>query len=338
MKGKGRGNLLLEINTQGKFNMYGDFQVYEGTYNFKYGGLIGKKFDVKKFGSIVWEGDPMRAILNLEAVYKTNANPAVLIENPSINKKVPVEVVIGIKGNLTNPEPDFAINFPTVSSVLKSELQYRLDDKDTRWTQAINLLYSGSFLSQVGVTSSNLTSNLFESASGIVNDIFQDADGKLNVGFDYVSADKRPGLETDGRVGVTISSRINDKITINGKVGVPVGGINDSAIVGNVEILYRVNEDGTLNLKLFNKENDINYIIGQGIGYTQGVGVSYEVDFDTFKELVNKIFKKQKIKITSKSDVVPDSNIDNDYINFNKSKKKPATQKVDTDAIFKEED
>jgi hypothetical protein len=33
------------------------------------------------------------------------------------------------------------------------------------------------------------------------------------------------------------------------------------------------------------------YYIGQGIGYTQGVGMSYEVDFDTFAELVNKIFK-----------------------------------------------
>ena len=338
MKGKGRGNLLLEINTQGKFNMYGDFQVYEGTYNFKYGQLIGKKFDVKKFGSIVWEGDPMRAILNLEAVYKTSANPAVLIENPSINKKVPVEVVIGIKGNLTNPEPDFSINFPTVSSVLKSELQYRLDDKDTRWTQAINLLYAGSFLSQVGVDQSNLTSNLFESASGLVNDIFQDAEGKLNVGFDYVSADKRPGLETDGRVGVTISSRINEKITINGKVGVPVGGINDSAIVGDVEILYRVNEDGTLNLKLFNKENDINYIIGQGIGYTQGLGASYEVDFDTFKELVNKIFKKHKIELAPKSDVIPDSSVNDDYLNFNNSKKKKATPKVETNAILNEEE
>jgi hypothetical protein len=31
--------------------MWGDFQAYEGSYNFKYGGLIDKKFDVKK-GSI----------------------------------------------------------------------------------------------------------------------------------------------------------------------------------------------------------------------------------------------------------------------------------------------
>jgi hypothetical protein len=37
----------------------GDFQA-EGTYNFKYGGLIDKKFAVRKGGSITWEGNPMR--------------------------------------------------------------------------------------------------------------------------------------------------------------------------------------------------------------------------------------------------------------------------------------
>jgi hypothetical protein len=79
-------------------------------------------------------------------------------------------------------------------------------------------------------------------------------------------------------------------------VGVPVGGINQSAIVGNVEVQYRVNEDGTLNIRLFNRENDITYV-GQGIGYTQGLGVSYEVDFNTFNELVRKIFSNKNTKI-----------------------------------------
>jgi hypothetical protein len=36
----------------------------------------------------------MKAQLNLEAVYKTIANPAVLLENSSFNRKVPVEVVM----------------------------------------------------------------------------------------------------------------------------------------------------------------------------------------------------------------------------------------------------
>jgi hypothetical protein len=39
-----------------------------------------------------------------------------------------------------------------------------------------------------------------------------------------ISADRRIGKETDGRVVATISSQINERITINGKVGVPLEG------------------------------------------------------------------------------------------------------------------
>jgi hypothetical protein len=46
------------------------------------------------------------------------------------------------------------------------------------------------------------------------------------------------GKETDGRFVATISSKVNERITINGK-GVPFGGINESAIVGDLE-KYRV--------------------------------------------------------------------------------------------------
>ncbi len=338
IKGKGFGSLLFKINTLGKFNMWGDFQAYEGTYNFKYGGIIDKKFNVKKGGSIIWEGDPMRAVLNLEAVYTTTANPAVLLENPSVNKKVPVEVIIAVKGNLTSPEPDFDINFPTVTSVLKSEIQYKLDDRDTRQTQALYLLSSGGFLSSEGVNQSDFAGNLFERASGIFSDIFQDEDGKFNVGLDYVSADRRPGTEADGRFGFTVSTQINERISINGKVGVPVGGINESAIVGDVEVQYRVNEDGTMNLRVFNRENDINYI-GQGIGYTQGIGITYEVDFDTFKELVNKIFQNAQLSRETESQyLIPDSSISPEYINFieKKKKKKQERPKQNREAIPEE--
>ncbi|MDG2431028.1 translocation/assembly module TamB domain-containing protein, partial [Flavobacterium sp.] len=339
MKGKGFGSLLFKINTLGKFNMWGDFQAYEGTYNFKYGGLIDKKFDVKKGGQISWEGNPMRAQLNLQAVYKTTANPAVLLDNSSFNRKVPVEVVIGIQGDLASPEPDFNIEFPTVSNVLKSEIQYKLNDKDVRQTQALYLLSSGGFLSQEGVSQSDFSGSLFETASSLLGGIIKSDNDKFKVGLNYISADRRIGRETDGRVVATISSRINERITVNGKVGVPFGGINESAIVGDVEFQYRVNVDGTLNLRLFNRENDINYI-GQGIGYTQGVGMSYEVDFDTFAELVNKIFKKYKIgKADSTIDQYQDSNLAPEFINFNNSKKpKPETPKKNSEAILPEED
>ncbi len=324
MRGKGFGTLLLKINTSGKFNMWGDFSVNEGSYNFKYGNLIDRKFDVKKGGSIVWSGDPLAANLNLEAIYKTTANPAILIDNPSFNKKVDVEVIIGIRGNLNSPEPDFNINFPTVSSVLKSEIQYKLDDRDTRQKQALYLLAFGGFLSPDGINQSQSSNIAYDKVSSIFNDIFTEDGDKVNLGVVIQSADKTPGYETEGRVGVTVSSKVNERITINGKVGVPVGGINESGIVGDVEVQYRVNEDGSLNLRVFNKENDINYVIGQGIGYTQGLGISYEVDFATFKQLVRKIFNKNKIVKQAKpsSEIIDSNEVPDDNINFLKEKKK----------------
>jgi len=309
MKGRGNGTLLFKINTLGKFNMWGDFQAYSGTYNFKYGGIIDKKFIVKKGGYISWEGNPMKARLNLEAIYRTAANPGVLLENSSFNKKVNVNVVIGLRGDLTSPEPDFNFEFPTVSNVLKSEIEYKLNDKDVRQTQALYLLSTGSFLSSSGVNQSALSSNLFESATSLLTGMFQSENDKFNVELDIITADRTVGSEADGRFVASVSSKINEKITINGKVGVPFGGVNQSAVVGDVEILYRVNEDGTVNLRFFNRENDINYI-GEGIGYTQGVGISYEVDFDTFKELANKIFKNNKIETTSDDYIIDvDSNL-----------------------------
>lgn len=313
MKGIGQGDLLFRINTLGNFNMWGDYVIEKGSYNFKWGGLIDKKFEVKKNGYIAWTGDPFKAVLNLQAVYQTSANPDLLIGTASFNKKIPVEVLIDLKGTIANPEPDFNIDFPNVNSVVKSEIETQLADKDTRSKQAMVLLSTGGFLSQEGLSQSQYTNFAFEKASALFGDIFNDEGGKTQVDLTYLQSDRTQINPIDSRVEATISSKVNDRITFNGKVGVPLGGVNQSTVVGNVEIQYRVNDDGTLNLRFFNKENDINYI-GQGVGYTQGVGVSYEVDFDTFSELINKIFKKKEkenSKNTTKnhlddSDVLPD--------------------------------
>jgi hypothetical protein len=340
MRGKGNGTLLFRINTLGKFEMFGDFSVVSGTYRFKYGGLIDKPFIVRKGGSITWTGDPLAAQLNLEAVYKTSANPSILLDNPSFNKKVDVEVVIGVRGNLTNPEPDFDINFPTVGSSLKSEIQYKLNDRDARQTQALALLSSNTFLSPEGVSQSQPSNLLFEKARSLFQDIFSSNGDKISIAPEYIASDRTPTQQTDGRFGITVESKINDRITVNGKVGVPVGGITETAIVGDLEVQYRVNQDGTLNLRVFNKENDITYI-GQGIGYTQGIGMSYEVDFDTFKELVNKIFKNAKLDAAPVAPVnieLPDSLLPDD-IRFKtpadkdkeKDLPKPNTQAIPTE-------
>ncbi|MTG97617.1 translocation/assembly module TamB [Myroides sp. BIT-d1] len=324
MKGKGAGFITMEINTLGKFNMWGDFQAYEGEYNFKYGGLIDKRFVVKKYGTIRWDGDPMNAILDLQAIYHTEANPRVIVDNSIINRKVPTDVAIVLNGSLSSPEVDFEINFPTVSSVVKSELDYKLSDRDTRERQAMALLATGAFFSSDN-SSSALAGSLFERASSIFDDLFSDEDDKFKVGLNYAQGERNPYTQTEGRLGVTFSTKVNDRISVNGKLGVPVGGEEQSVIVGDVEVLLRINEEGTLNARFFNRENDINYL-GEGIGYTQGVGLTYEVDFDTFKELLSKILnqadkrakekKEKEKKENSRTEELPDSDFNRDFIKF----------------------
>ena len=109
----------------------------------------------------------------------------------------------------------------------------------------------------------------------------------------------------------------------NGKLGVPVGGATETVIAGDVEINFLLNEEGTLTAKVFNRENSIRNF-GEKIGYTQGVGLSYNVDFDTFKELIQNLFKKkpkQEEELSNESEKDEDDTSP-DFITHKSSSKK----------------
>jgi hypothetical protein len=292
LKGRGRGGLLVEINTNGKFNMWGDFSVFEGVYNFAYGGLVQKEFIVDPGGTIAWEGDPLNAIIRMNAIYKTQANPSPLLDNP-INRSIPVELNIALTGNLEQFDPEFTFDFPNVNSAIKSELQYRLESPDDRQNQALYLVSTGSF--SRGLNELNFSGTIAERLNGIINGIFSNGDGKLNIGLNYEAGQNRPDYQTDDRLGVTLQTQISDRVLINGKVGVPVGGAgaSETVVAGDVEISFLLNDQGTLTANVFNRENSIRNF-GEAIGYTQGVGLSYNVDFDTFKELIQNFLKKRE--------------------------------------------
>lgn len=293
LKGRGAGNILLEINTNGKFRMWGDFTTYSGDYNFKYGGIIEKKFKVKPGGFISWNGDPLRANVDLEAVYNLNANPAVLLDNNSVTRKIETDLIIKLNGELLQPDIDFDIQFPGTNAVINSELQYKLDDKSKRELQALSLLSQGAFINnEINITGGGVAGNFIESGFSMLNDILNSGDGKFDVGLSYELGTRDPNLdfETQDRFGVTVSTQISERVLINGKIGVPIGGVAETAVAGDVEVQILLNEDGTLRARIFNRENEIQQWLADRIGYTQGAGLSYQVDFNTFRELLQKIF------------------------------------------------
>src|SRR5690606_18767371 len=115
----------------------------------------------------------------------------------------------------------------------------------------------------------------------------------IYVGVSYEIGERNPELDyvTEDRLGVTVSTQISERILINGKIGVPVGGVTETVVAGDVEIQILLNDDGSLIARIFNRESEIQQFFAQQQGYTQGVGLSYQVEFDTFRELVKRILE-----------------------------------------------
>ena len=300
IKGVGNGKLNFKINTLGNFNMFGDFQVDKGSYFYRSLGIVNREFELIKGSRITWNGDPYLGDLNINANYEIpgGANPAILIQNTSFNRKIPTIVNINLEGNFNEMKtPSFKINFPNTRGPIKSELDYYLVDDEKRQKQALSLLYQGTFIDEVSlssVSSQAITNNLYQSASGLIDNIFTNSDDKMNIGINYLKGDKNAAssLLNRDRLGLTLKSEISDKILINGKIGVPVGGVEENVIIGDVQIEFLLNDEGNLKARFFNKENEYQYF-GDDIGYTQGMGVSYEIDFNDIKTLFKNRNKKR---------------------------------------------
>jgi hypothetical protein len=295
LKGTGAGILFIEINTNGKFNMYGDFVVVTGQFRYKFGGIVDKTFKVKPGGNITWEREPLAAQLNMEAVYSLNANPAPLLDNPGYTRRIPTDVVVRLTGELESPVIDWRIEFPGTNSIVKSELEYRLQDPTIAEKNSLFLLAQGSFVNeQTGINQQAVTGNLLQSASGLLNSLLSGDNDKLNFGLSYEQGilDRSTDIQTENRLGVTLSTQISERVLLNGRVGVPVGGVTETVVAGDVEVQILLNEEGTLSAKIFNRENEIQQFLADRQGYTQGVGLSYQVDFDSFKQLLRKILGK----------------------------------------------
>ncbi|SDL11969.1 Family of unknown function [Salinimicrobium catena] len=295
LRGRGAGTLLIEINTLGKFNMWGDFIATTGEYIFNYGALQ-KRFDVRPGGSINWSGSPLQADLNMSAVYEAHANPAIILDNPGVSRRIPVDVVINLQGELVQPDISFDLEYPNVTSAVRSELEYKIETSGNSEAQAFSLLALGQFYTPDvfgGNAGSAILGGVFQSASsGLFSSLVGEDGGVFEVGLNYEQGSRTPEQSTADRFGVTLSTQISERVLINGQVGVPVGGVTETVIVGNIEIEFLLNEEGNLRAKIFNRENNIQYI-GEELGFTQGVGLSYQVDFDTFKELIQKILDKE---------------------------------------------
>ncbi|MDH3322137.1 MAG: translocation/assembly module TamB, partial [Flavobacteriaceae bacterium] len=298
LRGSADGKLRLNIDTNGKFEMYGALSVDNGEYQFK--NIVNKNFIVTKGGTIVWDGSPFDAELNIVALNHTKANPAVLLEGIESSRKIDVDLITTITGPLSNPALEFDVQIPNADSSVSSELEFKLSNEDDMLTQFISLLVTGSFanLDQSNSDfngSAAITGTIAEKASKVLTEMLKSSNDEIQVGVTYEIGETNSvkDVTTDDQLGFEVSGRIADKVIVNGKVGVPVGSNTSSSVIGEVEILIPLNAAETFQSKVYNRQNEIQFDIAEGEGYTQGVGISYRLDFDNSQEFLEKVGLKK---------------------------------------------
>ncbi len=319
IKARGNGNIKLNIDTKGDFKMYGDYVLTSGDYLFTLKNLINKKFDIERGSVIKWTGIPYKADLNLSAIYKPSAILKPFFPDPitntsliNLNKRYPIDLKLGMTGDLLSPDINFSIAIPTVDASTRQKVISYIDNDAEMNRQVFSLLILNSFVtpyqlantgiepvSSVGsIAGSAAGANTSELLSNQLSNMLRNISNDFDLGVNY-----RPGdaISKDELAVVLSTQLFNDKLSIDSNVGVNNNNQSANNIVGDVNVDYKLTDDGKARIKAFNKTNDItNQALSLG-PYTQGVGAFYREEFNTIGELYLRylnVIKKGKKKNT----------------------------------------
>ncbi|MCK4638345.1 MAG: translocation/assembly module TamB, partial [Bacteroidales bacterium] len=300
IKADGNGNINLSINPQGYFRIVGDYVIKKGVFHFTMQNLVNKRFSIIEGGKISWTGSPYDAEVDLKALYKVKTSldglGPQMDSTVNYGRRVYVDCILGLKGKLFDPDIHFSILLPNVDEATRQMVYSVLDTTNEAEMnqQMLSLLVLGSFSYNTTATPS-LEASSYKLISNQLSNWLSQISKDFDIGINYI-----PGNQvSDEELEVALSTQLfNDRVSIDGSFGVTGEKTADNAsnIVGDVNVEVKLTEDGRFRVRAFNRSNvnsayDI-YSYDQSSPYTQGVGIFYRKEFNSFAE----IFQRQKKK------------------------------------------
>ncbi|MDE6086138.1 MAG: translocation/assembly module TamB, partial [Muribaculaceae bacterium] len=297
----GNGNLRMTYgSSDNELHMYGSYTLDKGNYNFTLQDIIIKNFTIKSGSSISFTGDPFAAMLDIKAIYALNANLSDLdesfLQDKDLNRtNVPVHAVLQVTGPLNQPDIGFDLEFPTLTQDTYRKVRSIVSTDDMMNRQIIYLLALNRFYTPDYMSSTNRGNELMSVASSTISsqlgNILGSLSDKWNIAPNFRS--EREDF-SDVEVDVALSSSLlNNRLLFNGNFGYRDKSLNSTQFVGDFDIEYLLNRSGSLRLKAYNRYNDQNYYV-RTADTTQGVGVSFRRNFDTFSDLLKSFHRRKK--------------------------------------------
>jgi len=304
----GHGNLRMEINTYGDFNMYGGLTMDRGSYQFTALDLITKYFTVKQGGTLFWDGNPYNAKIDLVAIKRAYPEPKALVsgivtdeeELANYSTAIPVDCYLKLSGLLFNPEVAFDLEFPSqtslsanASNTLNTVIERVKLDQEELNRQVFALLVLGTFIPPsfsagstnnvvaAGAASTGINS-LSDFASSQLNNWLGQLDTRLQVGVDYQNSYKN-----EAELILSLKRKfLNDRLELAYSVDAAAQG----SVPYDVSVKYDINKEGNIKIRGFQKQANDPTLGNINNVTTTGVGLSFRYQFDRFR------LRKKKIK------------------------------------------
>ena len=210
-----------------------------------------------------------------------------------------------MNNKLLAPDISFGLYIPKASDRLSNIISNLDGDELNR--QILFLLVTNNFYTNqellAGAEYQETSGNAIRKSSGeLLSNQLSNWLSKISDDFD-IGVNYRPGDEiSSDEVEVALSTQIlNDRVLLNGNVGFGEYQTKNSStnnVAGNFEVEVMVNKSGSLRLKGFNQVNE--NVVYKNSLYTQGVGLFYREEFDSFGQLKTKYMNSIK-KLLKKS-------------------------------------
>lgn len=319
VRGYGNGDIKLQIDTKGEFNMFGLYEFEQGYYNFTLYDLINKEFRINKGSRISWYGDPYAGILNLTASYRQMASlgPILpnqneeLISSPQIRRKYPVEVQLKLDGPMLSPEIVFDIvanDLPDNvtlddGSIVQLDFYFKafkakLDEQELH-RQVFSLLILRRFSPPDAFsTSGSISNSVSELLSNQLSYWLTQVDQNLEIDLDLGSLDPEAFNTFQLRLSYSfLNGRL--RVTRDGTFSNQYDQSELANMLGDWTIDYVLTPDGKFKVKMYSRSNynSINSSLGTQTAITTGVSLLHTQNFNQFSELLQKSHEKRRKEV-----------------------------------------
>ncbi len=324
---KGAAKLVGGIDSTGQILLTGNYEPDSGYYELN-SQFLNKRFNLLPASRIEFNGRPADAKMNIRAVYTIHTSPKNLLGNEvgsvnrrianSFNRELPFNVILFLKGTLSNPAISFDIQLPDSNKFMNGTLKNSINNKLMQLRSDISginkqvfaLLAMGRFVGEQStdffkgndaglsdVAQESVSTFLASVLDHLASDLFKGINADLNLTSyqDFASSD---ALQQELNVELS-KSFLNDRLSVTAGKNFGIESIDGSAkaaqqkgsrFLPDVTSNFKLSADGKYLLRSYTK-NQFEVILD---GYVMETGLAFLVtmDFEKFEELFLKKAKK----------------------------------------------